>query len=197
MTAGQLAEHFDCAKLTLSAHFAVLREADLVESEKVGTTVTYSLKLSVLEDALLSFAETVDIGVRSGGNSSWRPGGSSDRPNDGSRVRSTHRPDTRCGSVADRHAGRLDHPPGPVRSTSAIAVAFPLSCLQCCRRTRRFGVMYAEQGACVRRPAVEAAKRAIELSQPFDMFSPSTYDLWETLEIRFDLKMFSTLGPPR
>jgi hypothetical protein len=58
-------------------------------------------------------------------------------------------------------------------------------------------VMYAEQGACVRRPAVEAAKRAIELSQPFDMFSPSTYAFWEPLEIRFALKMFSTLGPPR
>jgi DNA-binding transcriptional ArsR family regulator len=67
MTAGQLAEHFECAKPTLSAHFAVLREADLVESEKTGTTVTYSLKLSVLEDALLSFAETVGIGVRPGG----------------------------------------------------------------------------------------------------------------------------------
>jgi len=67
MTAGQLAEHFDCAKPTLSAHFAVLREADLVASEKAGTTVTYSLKLSVLEDALLGFAETVGAGVRSGG----------------------------------------------------------------------------------------------------------------------------------
>jgi DNA-binding transcriptional ArsR family regulator len=67
MTAGQIAEHFDCAKPTLSAHFAVLREADLVESEKVGRTVTYSLKLSVLEDALLSFAETVGIGARSSG----------------------------------------------------------------------------------------------------------------------------------
>jgi len=67
MTAGQLAEHFDCAKPTLSAHFAVLREADLVDSEKVGTSVTYSLKVSVLEDALLSFAETVGVGVRSGG----------------------------------------------------------------------------------------------------------------------------------
>ena len=67
MTAGQIAEHFDIAKPTLSAHFAVLREADLVESDKVGTTVTYSLKVSVLEDALLSFAETVGVGVRSGG----------------------------------------------------------------------------------------------------------------------------------
>ena len=26
MTAGRIAEHFDCAKPTLSAHFAVLRE---------------------------------------------------------------------------------------------------------------------------------------------------------------------------
>jgi DNA-binding transcriptional ArsR family regulator len=67
MTAGQIAEYFDCAKPTLSAHFAVLREADLVESEKVGTSVTYNLKVSVLEDALLSFAETVGIGARSGG----------------------------------------------------------------------------------------------------------------------------------
>ena len=67
MTAGQIANHFDFAKPTLSAHFAVLREADLVESEKVGTSITYSLKLSVLEDALLSFAETVGIGVRAGG----------------------------------------------------------------------------------------------------------------------------------
>jgi DNA-binding transcriptional ArsR family regulator len=67
LTAGQIAEHFDIAKPTLSAHFAVLREADLVDSEKVGTSVTYSLKLSVLEDALLSFAETVGVGTRSGG----------------------------------------------------------------------------------------------------------------------------------
>jgi DNA-binding transcriptional ArsR family regulator len=66
MAAGQIAAHFACAKPTLSAHFAVLREADLVESEKVGTTITYSLKVSVLEDALLSFAETVGVGARSG-----------------------------------------------------------------------------------------------------------------------------------
>lgn len=67
MTAGQIAEHFDIAKPTLSAHFAVLREADLVESDKVGTSVTYTLKLSVLEDALLSFAETVGAGVTRSG----------------------------------------------------------------------------------------------------------------------------------
>jgi DNA-binding transcriptional ArsR family regulator len=56
MTAGELADHFPVSRPTMSAHFAVLREADLIESTKIGTTITYQLKLSVLEDALLGFA---------------------------------------------------------------------------------------------------------------------------------------------
>jgi DNA-binding transcriptional ArsR family regulator len=55
MTAGDLADHFPVSKPTMSAHFAVLREADLVHVEKLGKTVIYRLKLSVLEDALLGF----------------------------------------------------------------------------------------------------------------------------------------------
>ena len=41
----------------------MLREAELVNSQKHGTTITYRLKLSVLEDALLAFAETVGVGL--------------------------------------------------------------------------------------------------------------------------------------
>jgi DNA-binding transcriptional ArsR family regulator len=63
MNAGELAEHFPVAKSTLSAHFAILREADLIEASKAGTVITYMLKASVLEDALLSFADTVGIGL--------------------------------------------------------------------------------------------------------------------------------------
>ncbi len=63
MTAGELAEHFPIAKSTLSAHFAILREADLVEPHKSGTVITYMLKVSVLEEALLAFAETVGVGL--------------------------------------------------------------------------------------------------------------------------------------
>jgi DNA-binding transcriptional ArsR family regulator len=55
MTAGDLADHFPVSKPTMSAHFAVLREADLVDVQKLGKTVIYRLKLSVLEDALLGF----------------------------------------------------------------------------------------------------------------------------------------------
>lgn len=63
MTAGELAEHFPVSRPTMSAHFAVLREADLIESTKIGTTITYQLKLSVLEDALLGFARLFSAGA--------------------------------------------------------------------------------------------------------------------------------------
>ena len=54
MSAGEIAEHFDLAKPTLSGHFAVLREAGLVTPEKSGTTITYRLNVSVLEEALMA-----------------------------------------------------------------------------------------------------------------------------------------------
>lgn len=63
MTAGELAGHFASSKATMSAHFSVLREADLIAADKHGKSITYSLRLSVLEDALLAFAETFGIGM--------------------------------------------------------------------------------------------------------------------------------------
>lgn len=62
MTAGELADHFPLSRPTMSAHFAVLREADLIEAQKIGTTITYQLKISVLEEALLGFAQAFGIG---------------------------------------------------------------------------------------------------------------------------------------
>ena len=63
MTAGELSDHFAVSKPTMSAHFAVLREAGLVDAVKQGTTITYRLKLSVLEEALLGFSQALGIGV--------------------------------------------------------------------------------------------------------------------------------------
>jgi DNA-binding transcriptional ArsR family regulator len=59
MSAGELSEHFPVSKPTMSAHFSILQEADLVEAEKSGRTILYRLKMSVLEDALLGFAQTL------------------------------------------------------------------------------------------------------------------------------------------
>lgn len=61
MTAGELSDHFEVSKPTMSAHFSVLQEADLIQAERQGRTILYRLKLSVLEDALLSFAQAVGL----------------------------------------------------------------------------------------------------------------------------------------
>lgn len=62
MTAGEIADEFELSKPTMSAHFTVLRQAGLIAADKHGTTITYSLQLSVLEDALLSFADAFGVG---------------------------------------------------------------------------------------------------------------------------------------
>ena len=58
-SAGELADHFPVSKPTMSAHFAVLQEAGLIEAEKTGRTILYRLKMSVLEEALFGFAQTL------------------------------------------------------------------------------------------------------------------------------------------
>jgi DNA-binding transcriptional ArsR family regulator len=62
MTAGEIADGFALSKPTMSGHFAVLREAGLVASERTGTSITYRLNVSVLEEALAGFAELLGIG---------------------------------------------------------------------------------------------------------------------------------------
>jgi DNA-binding transcriptional ArsR family regulator len=61
MSAGEIAQHFDLAKPTLSGHFAVLREAGLVTPAKAGTTITYHLNVSVLEEALLALMDAFKL----------------------------------------------------------------------------------------------------------------------------------------
>lgn len=54
MTAGEIADHLPhLAKSTLSGHFAVLKHADLIAGQRVGTRITYRLNASLLEEALL------------------------------------------------------------------------------------------------------------------------------------------------
>ncbi|MBB6097108.1 DNA-binding transcriptional ArsR family regulator [Deinobacterium chartae] len=53
-SAGELAEMFPLTKSTLSGHFAVLKAADLVVTEKRGTSVIYRLNTSVFEEVLSS-----------------------------------------------------------------------------------------------------------------------------------------------
>lgn len=63
MSAGELADHFDSTRPTLSRHFSVLREADLIQGERQGASIIYSLNVSVLEEALLEMMNTFQINL--------------------------------------------------------------------------------------------------------------------------------------
>ena len=66
MTAGELADHFALAKSTLSGHFRVLRHAGLIVSEKNGTSVVYSLNVSVVEQTLAAVLELLEVDKKKG-----------------------------------------------------------------------------------------------------------------------------------
>lgn len=80
MMAGELSEQFGVSKPTMSAHFSVLQEAGLIGAEKSGRSIVYRLKMSVLEEALLGFAETFGWEMKASG--AKRPGsrGGKQRP---------------------------------------------------------------------------------------------------------------------
>ena len=59
--AGEIASGVSVSKPTLSGHFAKLKEADLIRAEQDGTTIYYTLNVSVLEEAVLKFMETMNI----------------------------------------------------------------------------------------------------------------------------------------
>lgn len=63
LSASEISDQFDVSKPTMSAHFAVLKEADLIHGEKAGKSIIYHLKLSVLEEALLSFVHSFGLGA--------------------------------------------------------------------------------------------------------------------------------------
>lgn len=51
-SAGQLAEHFDMTKPSMSHHFSVLKQADLISSRREGQQIFYSLNTTVVQDLL-------------------------------------------------------------------------------------------------------------------------------------------------
>ena len=55
LSAGEIAEHFDISKPDLTKHLNILREAELVSSEKQGNFVIYSINVTVLQQALSGF----------------------------------------------------------------------------------------------------------------------------------------------
>ena len=52
MTAGEIADHFEMTKPSISHHLDLLKQADLVTVEKKGQFVVYSINTTVMNDLL-------------------------------------------------------------------------------------------------------------------------------------------------
>lgn len=63
MTAGEIAAHFEISKAALSDHLKILRNADLISSEKKGQYIHYNLNTTVFEDivaAIMGFIKDTE-----------------------------------------------------------------------------------------------------------------------------------------
>ena len=62
LSAGEIADHFDFTKPSLSRHLKILRQAELVVTERRGTRIEYRANLTVLQDALARLMGGLGIG---------------------------------------------------------------------------------------------------------------------------------------
>lgn len=60
LTAGELAEHFEISKPALSDHLKILRNADLICSQKKGQFIYYTLNTSVFEDVVAAIMNFIN-----------------------------------------------------------------------------------------------------------------------------------------
>ena len=65
-TAGDLAEKFDMTKPSMSHHFAVLKEADLVASRREGQQIWYALNTTVVQDLMAWAMDLIGDGKQPG-----------------------------------------------------------------------------------------------------------------------------------
>jgi DNA-binding transcriptional ArsR family regulator len=70
MSAGALADAFPVSKPSMSAHFAKLKAADLIQGENRGGSIIYTLNLSVVEEVLMGFMGRLGVGDEGEGRAS-------------------------------------------------------------------------------------------------------------------------------
>jgi len=55
LTAGEIASHFDMQKPSVSHHLKILKQADLIQDQRVGQHIYYSLNTTVFQDLMSWF----------------------------------------------------------------------------------------------------------------------------------------------
>jgi ArsR family transcriptional regulator, repressor of sdpIR and other operons len=66
-TAGELAERFDMSKPSMSHHFAVLKDAELISSRRNGQQIWYSLNTTVAQEAISWVMDLVERSTKKRG----------------------------------------------------------------------------------------------------------------------------------
>lgn len=62
LTAGEIASRFPITAASISHHLSVLREAGLVQSERDGRTIVYSLEATVFQEFVNQMMRMLDAG---------------------------------------------------------------------------------------------------------------------------------------
>jgi len=57
LAAGQIAQEFDISGPSVSHHFNVLKNADLIRGRREGQQIVYSLNTTVVQDAMTLFLD--------------------------------------------------------------------------------------------------------------------------------------------
>lgn len=57
MSAGEISDHFDMSKPSISKHLEILRDSELISSEKKGQFVIYSINTSIIQEVLGTFLD--------------------------------------------------------------------------------------------------------------------------------------------
>lgn len=75
MTAGDLAEQFDISAPSMSHHFSVLKQADLIASRRGGQQIYYSLNTTVFQEVLAAVMELLPASqTKADEEPVWKPG---------------------------------------------------------------------------------------------------------------------------
>lgn len=57
MSAGEISDHFDMSKPSISKHLEILRESELISSERKGRFIIYSINISIIQEVLGNFMD--------------------------------------------------------------------------------------------------------------------------------------------
>lgn len=60
-SAGELAVHYDISKPSLSSHFAILKEADLIFARRDGNHIYYNLNVTVVDEVLTMVMDVLGV----------------------------------------------------------------------------------------------------------------------------------------